>query len=75
VTFDVTAAQVKELRMETIFRYANVYDRTIELIASGKMDLKPLITETFAFADSIEAFERAAEGRPRDIKLQIRMPE
>jgi D-xylulose reductase len=74
VVFDVVAAQVKELRMETVFRYANVYDRAIELIASGKTDLKPLITETFAFADAIAAFERAAEGRPRDIKLQIEMP-
>jgi D-xylulose reductase len=74
VTLDVVAAQIKELRMETVFRYANVYDRAIELIASGKTDLKPLITETFPFADAIPAFERAAEGRPRDIKLQIRMP-
>jgi D-xylulose reductase len=75
VAFDIVAAQVKELRMETVFRYANVYDRAIALIAAGTPDLKPLITETFAFADSIAAFERAAEGRPGDVKLQIRMDE
>jgi D-xylulose reductase len=75
VMFDIVAAQVKELRMETVFRYANVYDRAVELIGSGKVDLKPLITETFPFAEAIPAFERAAEGRPRDIKLQIRLPE
>jgi D-xylulose reductase len=43
------------------------------MIASGKVDLKPLVTETFPFNKSIPAFERAAEGRPGDVKLQIRM--
>ncbi len=73
VEFNVAAAVVNELRIETVFRYANVYDRAIELIASGKVDLKPLISETFAFEDSIKAFERAAEGRPTDVKLQIKV--
>ena len=73
VEFNVAAAVVKELRIETVFRYANVYDRAIELMASGKIDLKPLISETFAFDDSIKAFERAAEGRPTDVKLQIKV--
>ena len=71
IDFNVAAAVVKELRIETVFRYANVYDRAIELIASGKVDLKPLVSETFKFDDSIKAFERAAEGRPSDVKLQI----
>lgn len=71
VPVDIVALQAKELRVETVFRYANVYDRAIALIASGKIDLKPLITETFAFADSIAAFERAVEARPTDVKLQI----
>jgi D-xylulose reductase len=71
VPLDVSAAQAREARIETIFRYANVYDRTIALIASGKIDLKPLITGTYSFEDSIKAFERAAEGRGSDVKIQI----
>ena len=74
VPFDVVAACVKEARIETIFRYANVHARAIELIASGKVDLKPLISGTFPFEDSIAAVERAASGRPGDVKLQIKMP-
>ena len=73
VEFNVAAAVVNELRIETVFRYANVYDRAIDLIASGRVDLNPLISETFAFDDSIKAFERAAEGRPTDVKLQIKV--
>ena len=71
VAFDVIAAQAKEARIETIFRYANVYAKAVALLASGKVDLKPLISASFPFDESIAAFERAAEGRPADIKLQI----
>ncbi len=73
VNFDVSGAIAKEVRIETVFRYANIFDRALQLIASGKVDLKPLITETFDFADSIKAFERAAAARPTDVKLQIAM--
>lgn len=75
VPFDVVAAQAKEARIETIFRYANVYAKAVALMASGKVDLKPLISASFPFAQSIAAFERAAEGRPADIKLQIAVEE
>ena len=71
IAFDVVAAQAKEARIETIFRYANVYPKAVALLASGKVDLKPLISASFSFDQSIAAFERAAEGRPSDIKLQI----
>ncbi len=75
VAVDVPAAISKEVRIETVFRYANIFERALQLIASGKVDLKPLITETFDFARSILAFERAARGLPSDVKLQIRMSE
>jgi len=71
VTFDIVVAQAKEIRIETVFRYANVYDRAIALLASGAIDLKPLVSETFSFEQSVEAFERAAAARPTDVKLQI----
>ena len=73
VKLDVSAIAAKEIRIETVFRYANVFDRALAMIASGKVDLKPLISATFPFDDSVAAFERAAEGRPGDVKLQIKM--
>lgn len=71
VAFDIVAAQAREISIETVFRYAHVYDRAIALIASGSIDLKPLISATFPFREAVAAFERAAEGRPEDVKLQI----
>lgn len=75
VPFDIVLAQSKEIRMETVFRYANMYDRAIALIGSGKVDLTPLISETFSFEDSIQAFDRAVEARPTDVKIQIKVAE
>ena len=73
VPVDIASASTKELRIENVFRYAHQYDRAIALIASGKVDLKPLISETFAFEDSVKAFDRAVKARPSDVKLQIRV--
>jgi D-xylulose reductase len=73
VAVDIAAASTKELRIENVFRYAHQYDRAIALIASGKVDLNPLISETFEFDDAIKAFDRAVEARPTDVKLQIRV--
>jgi len=75
ISFDVVAAQAKEARIETIFRYANVYPKAVALLASGKVDLKPLISANYSFDESVAAFERAAQGRPSDIKLQIVLEE
>jgi len=75
ISFDVVAAQAKEARIETIFRYANVYPKAVALLASGKVNLKPLISANFSFEESVAAFERAAQGRPADIKLQIVLEE
>lgn len=73
VRIDIAGASVKEVRIENVFRYAHQYERAIVLIGSGKVDLKPLISETFAFEDAVAAFDRAVEARPTDVKLQIRV--
>lgn len=75
VPIDIVGLQARELRLETVFRYANVYDRAIALIASGKVDLTPLISASLPFEDSIAGFDRAVEARDSDVKLQIVMPQ
>jgi D-xylulose reductase len=75
VRLDIATAISKEVRIETVFRYANVFDRAIDLIASGKVDLNPLLTNTFTFKDSIRAFEQAASGLPSIVKVQITLPD
>jgi len=73
VPVDIVAAQAKEARIETIFRYAHVYPRAINLMESGKIDVKPLITDRYKFEDSIKAFEYAANPKPTSVKVIIEM--
>ncbi|ESY90455.1 NAD(P)-dependent alcohol dehydrogenase [Mesorhizobium sp. LNHC229A00] len=75
VTFNTHAAICKEVRIETVMRYANVFDRALSLISTGKVDLKPLISDTYGFDDAVQAFERAASARASDVKIQIRVSE
>jgi len=71
ISFDVVAAQVKEARIETVFRYANVYSRALALMASRRIDVKPLITDTFAFHQSVSALDYACAMPPTSVKVQI----
>jgi len=73
VPVDIVAAQAKEARMETIFRYAHVYPRAIALLASGNIDVKPLITDRYKFADAIKAYDYAVHPRPQSVKVVIEM--
>jgi D-xylulose reductase len=73
VPIDIVAAQAKEARMETIFRYAHQYPRALVLLGSGKIDVKPLITDRYKFADAIKAYEYAANPKPQSVKIVIEM--
>jgi D-xylulose reductase len=71
IAYDVAAAMVKEARVEHVFRYAHVYPRAIALMGSGKLDVKPLITDTFRFGESVRAFDFAVNMPPTSVKAQI----
>lgn len=71
VSIDVVQAQSKEIRIESIFRYANVYQRSIDLLGSGKINLAPLETDLYQFEDSVEAFKYAENPKPTSVKVQI----
>jgi D-xylulose reductase len=74
IAYDVASAMVKEARVEHIFRYAHVYPRAIALMGSGQLNVKPLITDTFDFSESVRAFDFAVQMPPTSVKAQIEMP-
>ncbi|MBR0752349.1 NAD(P)-dependent alcohol dehydrogenase [Bradyrhizobium jicamae] len=75
IAYDAGAAMVREARVENIFRYAHVFPRCVAMLSSGAIDVKPLITRTFAFDDSVRAFEIAASAPKGEVKMQIAMPQ
>ncbi len=75
IQYDAGAAMIREARVENIFRYAHVFPRCVGMLSSGAIDVKPLITRTFGFADSVAAFDVAASVPPADVKMQIALPQ
>ncbi len=71
VAMDIVAAQAKEASVETIFRYAHMYPRALALLGSGRINVKPLITDVYKFDDSIAAFDYAKNMKPTSVKVQI----
>lgn len=71
IAYDVSTAATKEPRVEHVFRYAHVYPRALALMGSGKIDVKPLITNTFGFDESVAAFDFAVQMPPSSVKAQI----
>jgi len=61
---------VKELQFVGSFRYGNVWEQAIRLGASGRLNLKPLITHVLPFTQAREALELAA-ARGAALKVQI----
>ena len=72
-SWDIAAAIVKEARIEHVFRYAHVYPKALDLMASGKLQVKNLITHRFNFSESIKAFEFAKNMPADGVKVQINM--
>ncbi|OQP86595.1 NAD(P)-dependent alcohol dehydrogenase [Rhizobium rhizosphaerae] len=73
VAFDVVIAQTKELRVEHVFRYAHVYPRIVALLGSNQISVDALITDTYAFEQSVEAFDYAVRPKPSSVKIQIEL--
>ncbi|KHG27120.1 L-idonate 5-dehydrogenase [Gossypium arboreum] len=64
MTVPLTPAAAREVDIIGIFRYKNTWPLCIELLRSGKIDVKPLITHRFGFSQKEveEAFETSARG-------------
>lgn len=61
----------KEATIKTVFRYANMYPRALQLVSSGKIKLKSLITKYFEFDQLLQAFEYAVKNNDKVIKVMI----
>ena len=67
---DADAKRVEKLAVGGVAGFNDVN----AMIASGKIDVKPLITDRFAFKDSVVAFDFAKAMPPASVKVQIELP-
>ncbi|KAK9351155.1 chaperonin 10-like protein [Lipomyces doorenjongii] len=73
ITFPITEFTVKELTAHGSFRYGpGDYQLAVELVASGMVDVKKLITHRVKFEEAEEAFKLVVKGQ--GVKILIGGP-
>ncbi len=70
MTLPVQAMTAKELEMRGCFRWHAEFFTAVEMMRTGRIDVKPLVTHSFPVAEAIPAFEMASD-RSQAIKTQI----
>ncbi len=63
----------KELDILGVFRYANTYPGCVDLLNSGKVDLKSLITHRFPLEKTQDALQFAHEHKAESIKVVVNL--
>ena len=69
VPMDLNAITQKELTYKGVFRYRNTYPTAIDLISSGQINVKPLITKRFAWQQVKDAMDCAHKEASTQIKV------
>lgn len=72
VKLPIVNAAIREVDIRGIFKFANTYPTALAMIASGAINVKPLVTHRFKLEDSHKAFETATTGAGGAIKVMIR---
>jgi L-idonate 5-dehydrogenase len=63
---------VREINFVGSMRYGNVFDEAIRLVASGRIDLRPFISDVLPIADCRRAMELAAD-KASALKVQLQL--
>lgn len=73
ITYNFGKIMAKEARIESVFRYRNLYPRAISAIAEGLVNVDGVVTHEFAFEDIQKAFEAAIHDKENVVKAVIKM--
>ncbi len=71
VTVPMDYVMTKELTLKSSFRFAIEFPTAVALLASGRLDVAPVLSHEFAAADAMEAF-RTASDRRKSMKVHLR---
>eukprot|EP00800_Vazella_pourtalesii_P010915 TRINITY_DN2650_c0_g1_i2.p1 TRINITY_DN2650_c0_g1~~TRINITY_DN2650_c0_g1_i2.p1 ORF type:complete len:370 (+),score=76.17 TRINITY_DN2650_c0_g1_i2:49-1110(+) len=58
----IVNACVREVDIRGVFRYKGCYQKAMDMIASGLINVKPLVTHRFAMEQAVDAFEKTKSG-------------
>ena len=73
MTLPMSLALDKELVFKTVFRYRHIYPMAIEAVASGKVNLKGIVTNVFDFDDIQNAMDQSVHDKANIVKSVVKI--
>lgn len=73
MTLPMSLALDKELTFKTVFRYRHIYPLAIEAVASGKVNLKGIVTDIFPLDEVQKAMDYSISHKAEIVKAVIRI--
>lgn len=73
VSMPMGAALDKELTFRTVFRYRHIYPMAIDAVASGKVNVKGIVTNVFEFDDIQNAMDTSLKDKENVVKSVIKI--
>ncbi|CAH2269396.1 sorbitol dehydrogenase-like [Pararge aegeria] len=67
----LAGAVAREVDIRGIFRYVNEYPIALAMVASGKVNVRPLVTHHFGLEQSLEAYEVARRGLGIKVMIHV----
>lgn len=71
MTLPMSLALDKELTFKTVFRYRHIYPMAIEAVASGKINLKGIVSDIFPLEDIQKAMDYSVNNKAEIVKSVI----
>lgn len=73
IAYNFAQVMDKEITIKSVFRYKNIFPRAIAAVASGKADVKKIITHEFDLDHIKEAYEEAADNKTNLVKAVVKI--
>ena len=73
ITLPVSLILDKELTLKSVFRYRHIYPMAIEAVASGKVNLKGIVTDIFPLDEVQKAMDYSVNNKNDIVKAVIQI--
>jgi L-iditol 2-dehydrogenase len=73
MTLPMSLALDKELTFKTVFRYRHIYPMAIDAVASGRVNLKGIVTDVFDFDDLQNAMDKSIADKANIVKAVVKI--
>ena len=73
INMPISLALDKELTFKTVFRYRYIYPMAIEAVATGKVNLKGIVTNIFDFDDIQNAMDSSVRNKADIVKSVVKI--